>query len=115
MVEDLKAKLHEVLQDRGEYTSPYTPSFARYKICHSESIAASVNLMTPVNPDPCLVTTRLIQEFSTTVYNEVCLLHVQCPSSINVVSMPLCWHVGPYKTFEFAHVYMHLMFASSQC
>ena len=77
MVEDLKAKLHEVLQDCGEYTSPYTPSFVQYKICHSESIAASV--MTPVNPDPCLVTTHLIQEFSTTLYNEVCLTACSVP------------------------------------
>ena len=77
MVEDLKAKLHEVLQDRGEYNSPYTPSFVQYKICHSESIAASV--MAPVNPDPCLLTTRLIQEFSTAVYNEVCLSACSVP------------------------------------
>ena len=64
MVEDLKAKLQEVLQDCGEYSNQYTPSFTY----HTESITA-----TPDKRDSCLVTTRHIHELSTTTYNEVCL------------------------------------------
>ena len=62
MVEDLKAKLQEVLQDCGEYSNQYTPSFTH----HTESVDA-----TPDKPDSCLITTHHIHKLSTTTYNEV--------------------------------------------
>jgi hypothetical protein len=63
MVEDLKAKLQEVLQDHGDCSNQYIPIFTP----HTESVTG-----TPDKPD-CLVTTRHIQELSTTTYNKVCL------------------------------------------
>ena len=59
MVEDLKAKLQEVLQDCGEYSNQCTPSF----IYHTESVTAT--------PDKPLAITCRIHELSTTTYNEV--------------------------------------------
>ena len=64
MVEDLRAKLQEVLKDCGEYFSQYTPSFTR----HTESVTASV--VRPDKLDSCL---SRILELSPTTYNEVCL------------------------------------------
>ena len=65
VVEDLKAKLQEVLKDCGEYSSLYTPSFTHY----TEFVTASV--VAPDKPDSCL---GRVLELSTTTYNEVCLL-----------------------------------------
>ena len=64
MVEDLKAKLQEVLKDCEEYFSQYTPSFTH----HTESITASV--VRSDKPGSCL---GRIHELSPTTYNEVCL------------------------------------------
>ena len=69
-----------MLQDCGEYSNQYTPSFIQYKICHTESATASV--MTPDKPDSCLVTTRHIHDLSTVTYNEVC--STACPESLPV-------------------------------
>lgn len=63
VVEDLKAKLQEVLQDCGEYSNQYTPSFV---VHHTKSITA-----TPDEPALCLAITGHIHELSTTTYNEV--------------------------------------------
>ena len=65
VVEDLKAKLQEVLQDCGEYSNQFTPS---YIVHYTDSITAI-----PEKPDSSfLVTTGHIHELSTTTYNEVC-------------------------------------------
>ena len=64
MVEDLKAKLQEVLKDCEEYSSQYSPLFTHL----TESVTASV--VRPDKPDSCL---GHIHELSPTTYNEVCL------------------------------------------
>ena len=62
MIEDLKAKLQEVLQDCGEYSNQCTPSFTY----HTESVTATLD-----KPAACLVTTGHIHELSTSTCNEV--------------------------------------------
>ena len=64
MVEDLQAKLQEVLKDCGEYSSQYAPSFTH----HTESVTASI--VRSDKPDSCL---GHIHELSPAMYNEVCL------------------------------------------
>ena len=76
VVEDLKAKLLEMMQDCGEYSNQYTPSFT---IHHTKSVTA-----TPDKPVSYLVTTTTdhIHKLSTTTCNEVYFptFHSECNS-----------------------------------
>lgn len=85
MIEELKAKIMEVLQDCGDYSNQYTPSFIQHKICHTKSNTAPA--MTPVRPDSSHLITH-VHELSITTYNEVCYMFLQH----NIIACQLMWY-----------------------
>ena len=75
MVEDLKAKLQEVLV-AGEAPRLFSPSFTTYTICHKEDSTTGSG-WTSGGLDSCIVAACHIQDLTTAVYKQVNCLFTQ--------------------------------------